>query len=111
RGRAPTAHAPGRPLVGRIQRPSQGRIRVSRTFAILGIYLIIVGALILIALAVIPPAVAQGRELWARVPELFDNFQRFLIRYRLMTRRITLQEAVLNAPAGSGGNAVSSALF
>ena len=99
------------PLVVLIQRPSHGRIRVSRTFAILAIYLTIVGAVILLALAVVPPAVTQGRELWARVPELFDDFQRFLIRYRLMTRRVTLQEAVLNAPAGSGGNAVSSALF
>jgi predicted PurR-regulated permease PerM len=99
------------PLVGLIQRPSHGRIRLSRTFAILAIYLTIIGALILVALAVVPPAIAQGRELWARVPELFDDFQRFLIRYRLMTRPVTLQEAVLNAPAGSGGNAVSSALF
>jgi len=99
------------PLVGLIQRPSHGRIRLSRTFAILAIYLTIVGALVLVALAVVPPAIAQGRELWARVPELFDDFQRFLIRYRLMTRPVTLQEAVLNAPAGSGGNAVSSALF
>ena len=99
------------PLVGLIQRPSHGRIRLSRTFAILAIYLTIVGALVLVALAVVPPAIAQGRELWARVPELFDDFQRFLIRYRLMTRPVTLQEAVLNAPVGSGGNAVSSALF
>jgi predicted PurR-regulated permease PerM len=99
------------PLVGLIQRPSHGRLRLSRTFAILAIYLTIIGALLLIALAVVPPAVAQARELWARVPELFDDLQRFLIRYRLMTRRVTLQEAVLNAPAGSGGNAVTSALF
>jgi len=99
------------PLVGLIQRPSHGRIRLSRTFAILAIYLTIIGALVLVALAVVPPAIAQGRELWARVPELFDDFQRFLIRYRLMTRPVTLQEAVLNAPVGSGGNAVSSALF
>ena len=99
------------PLVGLIQRPSHGRIRLSRTFAILAIYLTIIGALVLVALAVVPPAIAQGRELWARVHELFDDFQRFLIRYRLMTRPVTLQEAVLNAPAGSGGNAVSSALF
>jgi predicted PurR-regulated permease PerM len=41
---------------------------------------------------------------------LFDDFQRFLIRYRLMTRRVTLQEAVQNAPVGSGGSAVSTAL-
>ena len=99
------------PLVGLIQRPSHGRIRLSRTFAILAIYLTIIGALVLVALAVVPPAIVQGRELWARVPELFDDFQRFLIRYRLMTRPVTLQEAVLNAPAGSGGNAVNSALF
>src|SRR5204862_1451246 len=99
------------PLVGLIQRPNHGRIRVSRTFAILAIYLAIVVALVLLALAVVPPAVAQGRELWARVPELFDDFQRFLISYRLMTRPVTLQEAMLNAPAGSGGNAVSTALF
>ena len=100
------------PLVGLIQhrRVDDGRSRVPRTLAILAIYLAIVGALILLALAVVPPAVAQARELWARVPELFDDFQRFLIRYRLMTRRVTLQEAVQNAPAGSGGNAVSTVL-
>jgi predicted PurR-regulated permease PerM len=99
------------PLVRLIQRSNHGRINVSRNFAILAIYLTIVGALILIALAVVPPAVTQGRELWARIPELFDDLQRFLMRYRLMTRRVTLQEAFLNAPAGSGGNAVSTALF
>src|SRR5207244_1601209 len=64
------------PLVGLIQHPNNGRIRVSRTFAILAIYLAIVVALVLLALAVVPPAVAQGRELWARLPELFDDFQR-----------------------------------
>jgi predicted PurR-regulated permease PerM len=98
------------PLVSLIQRPTHGRIRLSRTFAILAIYLTIISLFILLALAVIPPAVAQARELWARVPELFDDLQRFLIRYRLMTRRVTLQEAVQNAPAGSGGNTVSTVL-
>jgi predicted PurR-regulated permease PerM len=98
------------PLISLIQRPSHGRVHFSRTFAILAVYLTIIGLLLLLALAVIPPAVDQARELWARVPESFDNFQRFLIRYRLMTRRVTLQEAVQNAPAGSGGNAVSTVL-
>jgi predicted PurR-regulated permease PerM len=98
------------PLVNLIQRPNSGRIRISRTFAILVIYLTIIGIAVLIALAVIPPAVTQARELWGRVPALFDDFQRFLIRYRLMARRVTLQEAVQNAPAGSGGNAVSTVL-
>jgi predicted PurR-regulated permease PerM len=98
------------PLVTLIQRPTHGQIRLSRTFAILAIYLTIISLIILLALAVVPPAVAQARELWARVPELFDDFQRFLIRYRLMSRRVTLQEAVQNAPPGSGGNAVTTVL-
>ena len=98
------------PLVNLIQRPNHGRVRLSRTFAILAIYLTIIGVFVLIALAVVPPAVAQARELWARVPEWFDGVQRFLIRYRLMTRPVTLQEALQNAPAGSGGDAVSTVL-
>jgi predicted PurR-regulated permease PerM len=98
------------PVVSLIQRSKHGRVRLSRTFAILAIYVTIISVLILLALAVVPPAVAQARELWARVPELFDDLQRFLIRYRLMTRRVTLQEAVQNAPAGSGGNAVTTVL-
>lgn len=98
------------PLVSLIQRPSHGRVHFSRTFAILAVYLTIIGLLLLLALAVVPPAVDQARELWARVPESFDDFQRFLIRYRVMTRRVTLQEAVQNAPPGSGGNAVSTVL-
>jgi predicted PurR-regulated permease PerM len=89
------------PLVTLIQRPSHGRIQFSRTFAILAIYLSIIGLIILLALAVILPAVAQARELWARVPEAFEQLQRFLIRYRLMSRRVTLQEAVQSAPGAA----------
>ena len=98
------------PLVSLIQRSNHGRVRLSCTFAILAIYVTIISIFVLLALAVVPPAIEQARELWARVPELFDDLQRFLIRYRLMTRRVTLQEAVQNSPAGSGGNAVSTVL-
>jgi predicted PurR-regulated permease PerM len=92
------------------QRRADGRHGVSRTFAILTIYLVILLVITLLALAFVPPLVAQARDLWARVPELFDALQRFLIRYRLMTRRVTLQEAVRSAPAGSGGNAFSTVI-
>src|SRR5205823_3514175 len=74
----------------------------------LAIYLAIIGSLIVVGLAVVPPLVAQARDLWAQAPGKFDEFQRFLIRYHLMTRRVTIQEAVQNAPAGSGGNAVNT---
>jgi len=98
------------PLVSLIQRSNHGRLRLSRTFAILAIYVTIISVFVLLALAVVPPAVEQARELWARIPELFDDLQRFLIRYRLMTQRVTLQQALQSAPAGSGGNAVTTVL-
>ena len=84
------------PLVRGIQRPREqdGRSRVPRALAIFVIYLAIIGTLIVVGLAVVPPLVAQARDLWAEAPGTFDDFQRFLIRYHLMTRRVTLQEAV-----------------
>jgi predicted PurR-regulated permease PerM len=100
------------PVVNFIQqRGHRGSHRVPRTLAILVIYLALVSGVIMVALTVIPPLVAQGESLWASVPAMFDDFQRFLIRYHLMVRRVTLQEAVQNAPAGTGGNAVSTMLL
>jgi predicted PurR-regulated permease PerM len=60
---------------------------------------------------VIPPLVAQATALWARMPEEFDRFQRFLIKYKLMRRPITLAEAVQSAPSGSSANAVGTVLI
>ena len=98
------------PLVGLLERVGrgQGRRGVPRPVAILAIYVVIVGAFVLMGLMVLPPLVSQARALWAEIPRLFDDLQRFLIRYHLTTRRVTIQEAVQNAPAGSGGNAVST---
>ena len=56
----------------------------------------------IVALVVIPPLVAQANALWARLPEEFERAQALLIRYRLLRRRVTLAEAVQNAPNGSG---------
>jgi predicted PurR-regulated permease PerM len=100
------------PLVQVIERPRpHARRRVPRWLAILVIYLAIVGALVLLGLMVIPPLVAQAESLWTKLPEYFNKFQGFLINYKLMTRRVTLQEAVQNAPTGTGGNAVGTVLI
>jgi predicted PurR-regulated permease PerM len=98
------------PLVGVIERGRSRRVRIPRTLAILLIYIAIVGVLVLLGLAVIPPLVAQAEALWSKLPEEFNRFQNFLIRRNLMTRRITLAEAVSNAPSGSGSNAVGTVL-
>jgi predicted PurR-regulated permease PerM len=96
------------PLVAIIQRRPSGKSRIPRTLAILVIYLVIIAVIIVVGLMVVPALVAQAQGLWDRLPRMFDDFQRFLIRYRLMKRSVTLQEAVQNAPAGSGGNAVTT---
>ena len=99
------------PLVQIIERPRSGaRARIPRWLAILVIYMAIVVVLLLVALAVVPPLVAQAAALWARMPDEFDRFQRFLIRYKLMQGPITLAEWVQNAPSGSGSNAVGTVL-
>src|SRR5258708_14762296 len=59
---------------------------------------------------VIPPLVSQAESLWTKMPEYFNKFQGFLIDHGLMMRRVTLEEAVQNAPSGSGGNAVGTVL-
>jgi predicted PurR-regulated permease PerM len=98
------------PLVRFIENPSHrvGARRIPRTFAILAIYIVVVGVFVLVALAVVPPLVEQAAELWARAPRAFNELQSFLIRHRLLRRPVTLEEAVQNAPAGSGGNALNT---
>lgn len=101
------------PLVRVIERPrtSGRRRRVPRTFAILAIYLVIIGVVVLIGLLVVPPLIDQAGELWSRAPQTFSDLQRWLIRHKLMTHRVTIEEAVKSAPAGSGSNAVGTVLL
>jgi predicted PurR-regulated permease PerM len=98
------------PLVKSIEQPQRNRRGVPRWLAILVIYLAIVGVLVVLGLMVIPPLVAQAETLWGRLPSLFNQFQTFLIQHKLMTHRVTLEEAVQNAPAGGAGNAVGTVL-
>jgi len=102
------------PLVRLIERPrpDDGRQRVPRWLAILTVYGTIVSILILLALAVVPPLVAQAEQLWARLPEEFNKAQSFFIDLGLMSSRsrVTLQQAVQNAPTGTATNAVGTVL-
>jgi predicted PurR-regulated permease PerM len=101
------------PLVRVIERPRKagGRRRVPRVFAILVIYVAIVGVIVLIGFIVLPPLIDQASALWSNLPQYFNRFQNLLVRYKLVARRVTLEEAVQNAPAGSGSNAVGTVLF
>jgi predicted PurR-regulated permease PerM len=101
------------PLVTYIERPKphRGPWRVPRWAAILSIYLVVVAAIVLLGLMVVPPLIAQARGLWEQFPDLFNRLQSVLVQYKLLTRTITLAEAVSNAPSGSGSNAVGTVLI
>lgn len=100
------------PLVRMIERPGTRKRarRLPRTLAILLIYLAIVGIVVTIGLLVVPRLIDQAVALWTRAPQAFSDLQRFLIRHRLMTHRVTIEEAVQSAPSGSSGNAVGTLL-
>src|SRR6478735_8047914 len=100
------------PLVKIIERQRHGTTRrVPRWLAILSIYAVLVAVVVVIGLLVLPPLVAQASALWAKLPTEFNRSQSFLIKHKLMTHRVTLEEAVQNAPTGSGGNAAATVLI
>jgi predicted PurR-regulated permease PerM len=100
------------PVVRLLEHPTVlgKRRNVPRVLAILVVYVVVVAVLIAVGLLVVPSLIEQAAALWERMPQHFNDFQRTLIRYRLAAHRITFQEAVQNAPAGSGGNAVNAVL-
>ena len=84
--------------------------RVPRWFAILLIYAAIIGVLVGIGMAVTPPLIEQASELWSNLPEKIDQGQRFLIRRGILRDRITLGEALQQAPK-SGATDMASVIF
>src|SRR5262249_19896551 len=91
------------PLVKLLERgPGKAHRRIPRRLAILLVYIAVLLVFVVVGLIVIPPLVAQANALWAKLPDEFDKLQGLLIRYKVLRRRVTLAEAVTNAPSGSG---------
>lgn len=99
------------PLVKAIEQRRSSRTtrrqRVPRWAAILVIYLVLVGGVVAVAVAVVPPLVEQARELWAATPALLHKGQQWLIDRGLLARELTIQEAVQQTPVGNS-DAVST---
>ena len=101
------------PLVRVIERrKGKTKRRVPRVLAILVIYLAIIGVIVvLLGVIVVPPLIDQASTLWGKLPQQFKKLQAVLIKDKLLTHTVSLQEAVQSAPAGSGGNAVGTVLL
>ena len=97
------------PIVRTIERHPvrRGDRAIPRWVAILVVYLVMVGALTFAGFLIIPPLVDQAQELWRRLPSMLDSAQTFLISHGLLNHRVTLEEAVRNAP-GTPGTAVGT---
>lgn len=94
------------PIVRIIERQRLGFARrVPRWLAILILYLAILGSIALVIVLVLPPMVQQAQALWAKLPEMFERTQQFLINKGWLHEHLTMREAVERAP-GAGGNAV-----
>ncbi len=100
------------PLVRLLEQPSsRGRhFRLPRWLAILVIYLAVIGVVTVLGLLIVPPLVGQATALWKRLPDELNRLQGFLIGHGLMTRNVTLAEAVSQAPSGTGSDAVGTVL-
>lgn len=98
------------PIVRLIERQTLlpiGSARFPRWFAILILYLAIIGVITLIGFLVVPPLVHQAQSLWNALPGMFESAQQFLISKGLIAEHLTLREAVAKTP-GTGGDAAGA---
>jgi predicted PurR-regulated permease PerM len=86
------------PIVNWIQRHRWTPRNMPRWSAILIIYLLFIGILITVAMLILPPLIDQARELWAQMPALIQRGQQWLIERGLLSRELSMQEAVQQAP-------------
>lgn len=84
------------PVVASIEhrRSARAEGRVPRWLAILAIYIGIIGVLVGVGILVIPALVQQARDLWSSTPMLLHNAQQWMINHDLLSREVTVQEAV-----------------
>jgi predicted PurR-regulated permease PerM len=95
------------PIVRVIERPRFLALtkRLPRWFAILILYVAILGTIALVLFLIFPPLVEQGQGLWQKRTELFERGQEYLLSKGVLKEHLTMREAVERAP-GAGGNAV-----
>lgn len=99
------------PLVRAIERQRLVPVgtRLPRWFAILVLYLAILGLVTLVVIVTIPPLVRQVEALAKELPVIVDRLQRWLLASGIIDREITWREAVERAP-GAGGDTVGPVL-
>jgi predicted PurR-regulated permease PerM len=90
------------PIVAAIERRRMaGRHRLPRWAAILLIYVTLIGSIVAVGMAVVPPLVMQAREFWEQVPVLVQRGQQWLIDRGLLMQEISVRDAVQQTAGGT----------
>lgn len=99
------------PLVDAIQQQRVvGRVRLPRWAAILSVYVVLFTVVALFVMLMVPPLAAQARDFMAAAPDLLSRGQQWLIRQGILSREITIGEAVRQAPGAGTADAVGTVL-
>lgn len=98
------------PLVVAIQNQPRIPRRLPRWAAILIIYLLFLALIVTIAMLVFPPLINQARELWAVLPDLLEQGQRWLVDRGVLSQPISVRDAVGRAQGAGATDAVSTVL-
>lgn len=97
------------PLVDRIeQQRLTRRVRIPRWAAILSVYVALFTVIGLFVMLMVPPLAAQARDLVTAAPDLLHRAQLWLIERGVLSREITIGEAVRQAPGAAGSDAVGT---
>lgn len=78
-----------------------GTRRLPRWLAILVLYLTFIAVVVGVFVTVVPPLVRQAQDLARALPEMIDRGQTFLIEHHILDHRVTLGEAVKQAPGAT----------
>jgi predicted PurR-regulated permease PerM len=98
------------PLVDVVERQKLvPRRRLPRWAAILIIYVLFLVVVIAFGRLVTGPLIEQARELWSALPDILQKGQQWLINRGLLTRELSLREAIAQSPVG-GFDAVDAIL-
>ena len=97
------------PLVRWIERRrASGRRRLPRPAAILVIYATVIGILVAIGYAVLPPLIEQSQALWKDLPSRISQIQARLVSWGLISPNTSYQDLLKQGPGG--GDAVNIVL-
>ena len=92
------------PLVRAIERQNLlagSYLRVPRWLAILVVYVPIVGGLAALTVVILPVVANQSRQMLVQLPEVFHDWQAYLIRRHILRNSVTVEDLVHQAPANS----------